>query len=131
MCKIMQLGLSKSGKRQPVRDVLKKLHWLPIEERIIFKLLTFTYKFFNGMAPDSFSSLISIRDSDNFVLNNVYLNSSYGRRSFTYTAPRFWNALPLNIRSSTSLNIFKRLTKKHLFNNFSTFKSSAFMYHHS
>ena len=121
--------ISKRNKRQSVTDVLRKLHWLPIEQRIIFKLLTFTYKILNGMAPESFSTLISIRDKDNFLLNNVYLNSSYGRRSYKYAAPRFWNALPLNIRSSMSLDIFKRLAKNHLFNNFSTFKSSAFMYH--
>ena len=121
--------ISKRNKRQSVTDVLRKLHWLPIEQRIIFKLLTFTYKILNGMAPESFSTLISIRDKDHFLLNNVYLNSSYGRRSYKYTTPRFWNALPLNIRSSMSLDIFKRLAKNHLFNNFSTFKSSAFMYH--
>ena len=121
--------ISKQKKRQSVGGTLKKLHWLPIEERIIFKRLTFTYKIFNGLAPDSFSSLISIRDRNNYLLNNVYLNSSYGRRSFSYTAPRFWNALPLNIRSSVSLDTFKRLTKNHLFNNFTSFKSAAFMYH--
>ena len=121
--------ISKRKKRQSVTDVLNKLHWLPIEKRIIFKLLTFIYKILNGTAPECFSSLISIRDHENLLLQNVYLNSSYGRRSFKYTAPRFWNALPLHVRSSTSIDIFKRLTKHYLFNNFSVFKSTAFIYH--
>ena len=120
--------ISKRSKRQSVSDVLVKLHWLPIEKRIIFKILTFVYKTLNGMAPESFTTLISIRDHDMLLLNNVYLNSSYGRRSFTYTAPRFWNALPFNIRSSVSLEIFKRLTKNYLFNHFSALKSTAFLY---
>ena len=119
--------ISKRSKRQSVSDVLTKLHWLPIEKRIIFKLLTFTYKILNGLAPECFATFISIRD--NYLLDNVYLNSSYGRRSFTYTAPRFWNALPFNIRSCVSLDIFKRLTKNYLFNHFSVFKSDAFIYH--
>ena len=120
--------ISKRSKRQSVSDVLVKLHWLPIEKRIIFKILTFVYKTLNGMAPESFTTLISIRDHDMLLLNNVYLDSSYGRRSFTYTAPRFWNALPFNIRSSVSLEIFKRLTKNYLFNHFSALKSTAFLY---
>ena len=81
------------------------------------------------MAPECLESLISIRDRDNCLLNNVYLNSNYGRRSFTYAAPRFWNALPYHIRSSVSLETFKRLTKNYLFNDFSVFKSTAFIYH--
>lgn len=121
--------VSKRNKRQSVSDVLIKLHWLPVERRIIFKLLTFTFKILNGMAPECFASFVSIRDNDNHLLHNVYLNSSYGRRSFTYAAPRFWNALPVNIRSCASLDTFKRLTKHYLFNHFSVFKSSAFIYH--
>ena len=80
------------------------------------------------MAPESLANLISVRNSQNLLLNNVYLDSKYGRRSFSYTAPRFWNALPSNIRSSVSVDSFKRLTKHHLFNNFSAFKSAAFIY---
>ena len=125
---LLELYLNEK-KRHSVTDVLNKLHWLPIEKRIIFKLLTFIYKILNGTAPECFSSLISIRDHENLLLQNVYLNSSYGRRSFKYTAPRFWNALPLHVRSSTSIDIFKRLTKNYLFNNFSVFKSTAFIYH--
>ena len=121
--------ISRRNKRQSVSDVLNKLHWLPIEKRIIFKLLTFTYKIINGIAPECFTSLISIRDHNNFLLHNVYLNSSYGRRSFKYAAPRFWNALPADIRASVSLECFKKRTKNYLFNQFDIFKSAAFVYH--
>ena len=61
--------ISKRKKRESVRDVLKELHWLPVEKRIIFKLLVTTYKIINGMAPECFSSLISIRDADAFLLH--------------------------------------------------------------
>lgn len=74
-------------------------------------------------------ALIRIRSVDLCSLENVYLESSYGRRSFTYSAPRYWNALPLNIRSANNIDIFKRLTKYHLFNNFAALKRAAFMYH--
>ena len=31
--------ISKRKKRESVRDVLVKLHWLPVEKRIVFKIL--------------------------------------------------------------------------------------------
>ena len=120
--------ISKRRKQEPVRDVLNDLHWLPVEKRIIFKLLVFTYKIINGIAPECLSTLISVRSAEALLLNLVYLNSNYGRRCFTYAAPRYWNALPFNIRSANSLNTFKRLTKTILFQNFDTLKNTAFMY---
>ena len=121
--------ISKRKKRESVRDVLKELHWLPVEKRIIFKLLVTTYKIINGMAPECFSSLISIRDADAFLLHYVYLNSNYGRRSYMYAAPRYWNALPINVRSANTLDTFKKLTKTILFQNFDTLEHTSFIYH--
>ena len=80
------------------------------------------------MAPESLLGLISVKDSDPFLLNNVYLNSNQGRRSFSYAAPRYWNPLPRKIRYAASLDSFKRSLKYLLFNEFDTFKSTAFMY---
>ena len=40
---------------------------------------------------------------------------SYGERSFQYTAPTEWNKLPLLIRESSSLDIFKTHLKTFLF----------------
>ena len=121
--------VAKRRKRQSVRDVFRTLHWLRVDERIIFKLLILTFKCFHGTAPNSLSELITIRNAENFLLNNVYLDSSYGRRSFTYNAPRYWNALPFDIRSEVRLDHFKRLTKHLLFNHFNDYKQRAFMYH--
>ena len=102
--------ISKRRKCESVRDVLKELHWLPVRQRIIFKLLLLTFKILNGMAPENLSCLISVRDADAVLLNNVYYNTVYGRRSFSYIAPRYWNALPFHVRSAGSIDIFKRHT---------------------
>ena len=40
---------------------------------------------------------------------------SYGERSFQYAAPTEWNTLPLLIRESPSLDIFKTQLKMFLF----------------
>ena len=120
--------ISKRRKRQSVRDVLNTLHWLPVEKRIIFKILIITFKIIHGLAPENLTNLISFRCADTLILNNIFLDTSYGRQSFSYAAPRYWNSLPGNIRFSTTIENFKRLTKTYLFNNFSILKSNAFKY---
>ena len=39
----------------------------------------------------------------------------YGDRSFAAWAPRLWNALPVDIKNSESLNIFKSEVRRLLF----------------
>ena len=39
----------------------------------------------------------------------------YGDRSFAARAPRLWNALPVGIKNSESLNIFKSKVRRLLF----------------
>ena len=121
--------ISKRRKQQSVSDVLNNLHWLPVEKRIVFKILVFTFKITHGIAPQCLSGLISFRNKDALVLNLTFFDTNYGRRSFSYAAPRFWNALPYDIRFARNLETFKRLTKTYLFNNFTSLKSNAFMYH--
>ena len=41
-----------------IRPVLKSLHWLPIDFRIIFKILLITFKAINGLAPSYISDWI-------------------------------------------------------------------------
>ena len=55
--------ISKRKKHESVRDVLIDLHWLPVEQRIIFKLLVFTYKIINNLAPECLNNLISVRSA--------------------------------------------------------------------
>ena len=120
--------ISKRKKRESVRDVLVKLHWLPVENRIVFKILVLTFKIVHCLAPESICSLLSYRCQESLTFNIIYLNSSFGRQSFSYAAPRFWNALPQEIKFSNTLDTFKRKTKTYLFQNFSNLKSKAFQY---
>ena len=39
-------------KNDGATQCLKDLHWLPIKERIIFQMLTLTYKCLHGQAPE-------------------------------------------------------------------------------
>ena len=45
-----------------------------------------------------------------------YYDTKSGRRAFSYVAPRFWNSLPKDIRTITSIDNFKKKLKHILFN---------------
>ena len=71
----------------------KKLHWLPIKQRIDYKLCLLTYKTLTNQQPTylynslSFPShSVSTRSSDSLVLSIPYVRSSLGKRAFSVIA---------------------------------------------
>ena len=43
--------VKRKRKSDEITPILHELHWLPIKERIVFKLLMFVYKILNDQAP--------------------------------------------------------------------------------
>lgn len=107
-----------------MRIVLKKLHWLPMEQRIKFKILLLVFRALDGTAPDYLCELLSVytpsrnlRSADCNLLNVIKTRlKTYGDRAFSSAGPREWNALPIHIRQANSLQNFKSQLKTHLFN---------------
>ena len=105
----------------------RKSHILPIEQRITFKVCLLSYKVVNGSAPNYLSELVVMekhsdetktrqRSGDNLRLKVPRPSKTrIGDRRFSNCAPGIWNALPLEIRSSQSVDTFKKLLKTHLF----------------
>jgi hypothetical protein len=102
---------------------MKALHWLPLRQRIVFKLMVLTYRCLNGTAPRYLSSRVgryhprrSLRSatSGKLAVPNIKLDR-YGGRSFSRAAPVLWNELPLSVTSATDLKSFKTSLKTHLF----------------
>ena len=88
--------------------MLFKLHWLPIRERILFKILLITYKAVHGHAFNYIKELIKFKkpgkynlrsNSDNLLLeiDKVKTYTTLGDRAFQVAAPKLWNNLPYNI----------------------------------
>ena len=106
-----------------ITPVLKNLHWLPIDLRIEFKILTITYKALHDLAPAYIKNLLKnyyppreLRSSKkNLLVVPAFRTTSYGRRAFSVVAPLLWNSLPRHIRDAGSLDIFKRRLKTALF----------------
>ena len=51
--------LKKNPKFSHITDILKDLHWLPIRQRITFKILLLTYQAYHNTAPDYLCELIT------------------------------------------------------------------------
>ena len=114
--------ITNTSKYQHITPTLKKLHWLPIKQRIDYKTCLLTYKTLTNQQPtylyNSLSFLshsVSTRSSDSLVLSIPYVRSSLGKRAFSVIGPRLWNSLPPDTRNSSSLPIFCSRLKTHLF----------------
>ena len=50
--------ISRTPKSHHITPILQQLHWLPVKDRISFKLLLLTFKALHGLAPIYISELI-------------------------------------------------------------------------
>jgi len=103
------------------------LNWLPVPQRIQFKIATLTFDCVRGTRPAYFSSTVCTVD-DNWSRpglrsaerGDLFIpwtrTTRLGKRSFFITAPVVWNSLPLHLRSpSISRSQFQARLKTHLF----------------
>ena len=106
-----------------ITPALESLHWLPVQQRAVYKILLITFKALQGMAPVFISDLLVLhkparvlRSSSKFQLRVVKSSTKfYGDRSYAYAAANLWNKLPPHIHDSPSMGIFKSQLKTYLF----------------
>ena len=122
--------VSNTSRYTSITPVLKKLHWLPVEQHIMFKTATLVYKFLHTGFPRyfapyllSYSSSYCTRRSQtggNFLVIPkcypfVHKSVKQFGNSFAFDAPTVWNALPDEIRASPSLASFRKQLKTYLY----------------
>ena len=110
-----------------ITPLLRDLHWLPVRQRISFKILLIVYKALIGQAPGYITELLKIKShkhthnlrcsQDTLLLQTPSCKTklTLGDRAFACAAPKLWNNLPLEIRKSPSLNNFKSKLKAYFF----------------
>ena len=107
-----RLVVGRARARSERSEALRKpLLWLPVRERIDYKIATLTFKAVNNMAPNYLMELLkphqpsrSLRSENLQLLQSTrVLLKRYGARSFSHAAPELWNSLPLNVRLANSL----------------------------
>ena len=95
-----------------ITPVLRDLHWLPIRQRIVFKLATMVYKCQHGLCPSYLAEdciLLSatrgrqhLRSAGRLELLVPRTRTvTFGPRAFTVAGPGAWNSLPPALREPT------------------------------
>lgn len=108
--------LTGSRKYDHITPILKDFHWLPVKQRIIFKILTLTFKALHDVnSPQYLKNMLqlynpsrSLRSSSKKLLYVPKFDlKSYDARAFSVCAPVLWNSLSDYIRQSESVDVFK------------------------
>ncbi len=96
--------------RDHVTSALQTLHWLPIKQRIEFKLCLLVHLAINGRAPAYLKDLITTaasvpgRASNRSASNNDLVRQStrlkLGERAFSFAGRRAWNQLRVGMCSA-------------------------------
>ena len=106
-----------------ITPFLKRLHILPVNYRIKYKLCLLVYKCIHGLAPKYLCELLTQKvtyerlrsSSDLLALHIDVPNRTYGEHAFSHVAPVQWNMLPQDLRFTPSLDDFKSRLKTHFF----------------
>ena len=119
------------GTRHSVTSTLRELHWLPVAQRIDFKVALTTFKVLTTSTPSylrchlvNYTPTRTLRSSSNNLLAIPVCNTVLASRAFCVYAPRLWNSFPHYIREtvidnansgSISIEAFKRMLKTFFF----------------
>lgn len=106
-----------------IAPTLKQLHWLPVKQRLLFKMALLTFKVLKTSQPQYLADLLSPKRDTKYGLRSVSkgllekptLKSEKGRRSFSYAAPTLWNSLPQEVRECSTEITFRKKLKTYLF----------------
>ena len=112
-------------KRDSAQDCMKILHWLLIEFRTKFKLLTTVFKTLQGNGPSYLQTKLNTityhRTTRRLTTKGITLKAPFNKKKtqgncgFTHTAATHRNKLPEYIRQTEDISTFKRLLKTHYF----------------
>ena len=110
--------LTRTEKVDHITPVLRSLHWLPVSQRIEFKILLSVYKVLNGFGPKYISDLLPSyrpsRLSGTGLLSVPRVRTKHGEAAFSFHAPHMWNKHPETCRSAPTLTSFKSRLKTFL-----------------
>ena len=107
----------------PSKGMFDLLKWMPIHKRLLYNKATLTYKALNGLTPEYITNMLTpnsqvhdrtLRSSDDGTLMVQRSRTSLYDKSFSVSAPKYWNSLPTYIKNAPSLSSFKTHLKDKL-----------------
>ena len=114
--------VSLKRKRVHISPILRDLHWLPINQRIVYKVGVLVFKALNDKSPSYISELLTkhkptrrLRSADQALLTETLSRTAWGDRAFYFSGAKLWNSLPQFIRKAESLSTFMSTLKTYLF----------------
>ena len=111
--------------RDRITPALIDLHWLPIKARIVYKQCVMVYQAIKFGKPEYIKDMLKSfhidsdvvlrhNDDENRLLEPRFRREA-GRRAFENSAPRLYNKLPTSVKTSPTVDIFKKRLKTFLF----------------
>ena len=108
--------------RDHITPYLKELHFLPVKQRINYKIAMLTFKSIHGIAPPYITELIHLKSPNSIYglranhepyILKTDLKTHFKRTegAFSYKAPYVWNNLPDTVRLETDFEKFKTALK--------------------
>ena len=99
-----------------ISPVLGDLHWLPVEQRLTYKMYLIVYKIKHDRAPKYHTDLIKLyiqgynrlRSFMQELLQERNSKNQWGDRSLWVAAPILWNNLSCHVKCSNSIITFKK-----------------------
>ena len=110
-----------------ISRALMELRWLPVDKRIEYKLLLYTYKSLHDLAPGYLCELVGpyaprrvLRSAESNLLTvPPGKPGKYGSRSFVRVSATLWNSLrgqrAARLKNSPTVESFKKNLKMYLF----------------
>ena len=97
-------------------ELFRKYHWLPVRQRIVFKMMLIVHKCLLGRAPESLCKMFKLGGSERTKkLEENACQGQIGERSFSVAGSKLWNLLPKEVRIEEDSEEFKKKLKTFLF----------------
>ena len=106
-----------SSRRDHVTSLLRDRHWLPVKQRVGYKLCTIVHRCLYGEASPYLVDLITpsaaastragLRSATSMTITVPRMLSSFGDCSFAMAGPHMWNKLPSHLHVMQSADTFR------------------------
>ena len=114
--------ITRTKPEEHITPVLKSLHWLPVQDRIKFKIACLVYQCIHLSAPAYLKDLVEIyvpaRELRSGSKQLVSVPSSKlltAERAFSVGGTKLWNSIDQTVKEAKTLKQFKKLLKTSLF----------------
>ena len=122
--------MTSSDLRSHSEPLLKSLRLLKFSDIIHLEILPFVYQWYHKLSPSCFvnyfnpvSSIHSYntRQSqiDNLFVKSVH-TTQYGIRSLSYTGPKLWNSLSIDVKKIKPFSSFRQYIKNSVIDGYNT-----------